>query len=119
MITLIEYPPCSTCKKAKAFLHDHNIEFRTRHIVNDTPSKEELSRWMKTYNIDVDQYFNTHGKSYRSLQLKDRKATLSVDTKLSLLSRDGMLIKRPLLLMDNRLLIGFKVDEWEIALKTR
>lgn len=119
MITLIEYPPCSTCKKAKAFLHAHNIEFNTRDIVNDTPSKEELSRWMKTYKLDVDQYFNTHGKSYRALHLKDRKDTLSEDTKLSLLSRDGMLIKRPLLLLDNCLLIGFKVDEWETALKTR
>jgi arsenate reductase len=74
---------------------------------------------MKTYNLDVDQYFNTHGKSYRTLQLQDRKDTLSVDSKLSLLSRDGMLIKRPLLLMDNHLLIGFKVNVWEDTLKTR
>lgn len=119
MITLIEYPPCSTCKKAKAFLHTHNIEFNTRDIVNETPSKEELSRWMRTYDIGIDKYFNTHGKSYRTLQLKDRKDTLSVDTKLSLLARDGMLIKRPLLLMDNHLLIGFKASEWEAVLKTR
>ncbi len=119
MITLIEYPPCSTCKKAKAFLRARHIDFVSRHIVNDTPSKEELSQWMKTYDIAANQYFNTRGQKYRELKLKDRQASLSDDMKLSLLSQNGMLIKRPLLLMDNQLLIGFREDEWEAALKSK
>ncbi|MFW5838812.1 MAG: arsenate reductase family protein [Bacillota bacterium] len=119
MITLIEYPPCSTCKKAKAFLRAHNIDFVSRHIVSETPSKEELLNWMQVYDLNINQYFNTHGKKYRELKLKNRLNTLSDDTKLSLLSRDGMLIKRPLLVMNNQLLIGFNVDEWKAALKSK
>jgi arsenate reductase len=119
MITFIEYPPCSTCKKAKAFLQANNIEFKTRHIVKETPTKEELLMWIHDFEMDIDNFFNTHGKSYHELGLKDKKASLSVDEKTTLLAQDGMLIKRPLLIMDNRVLIGFKISEWEAVLKTK
>lgn len=119
MVVLIEYPPCSTCKKAKAFLKAHNIAFKTRHIVDEAPTKEELFNWMKDNDIHVDKYYNTHGKSYRELGLKNQKDTLTEEKKTTLLSRDGMLIKRPILIIGNRILIGFKQSEWISALKTR
>ena len=108
----IEYPKCSTCKKVKKFLEDNNISFTDRDIVLDNPSYEELSSWVNTYNIEIKKLFNTSGMKYRELGLKDKLIGMSDIDKLKLLASDGMLVKRPILISDKKILIGFKEKEW-------
>ena len=109
----IEYPKCSTCKKAKKFLDDRNIEYIDRHILEETPNVEELSKWIKRSGIEINKFFNTSGIKYRELNLKERLKEMSNEEKLKLLVSDGMLIKRPLFISDDIILIGFKQSEWE------
>lgn len=109
----IEYPKCSTCKKAKAFLDKKEISYNDRDIVHNNPNKEELKKWIEISNIDISKFFNTSGIKYRQLNLKEVLKELSFDEKLDILSSDGMLVKRPLLIMSNKVLIGFKIKEWE------
>lgn len=109
----IEYSKCSTCKKAKKFLDEKNLEYQDREIKEDIPTVEELSSWIKKFNIPINKLFNTSGLVYRSLNLKDKLATMSDDEKIKLLSSDGMLIKRPILVNNDKILIGFKEKEWE------
>ena len=108
----IEYPRCSTCKKAKKFLDDNEIDYIDRDIVLDNPSYDELKKWVSTYNIEIKRLFNTSGIKYRELGLKDKISIMSDEDKLQLLASDGMLVKRPLLLDDKIILIGFKEKEW-------
>ena len=108
----IEYAKCSTCKKAKKFLDDNNIKYVDRAIKEDTPTYEEISLWIEKFNIDVKRLFNTSGMKYRELGLKTRLVDMNIDDKIKLLSSDGMLIKRPILVGDNKILIGFKEKEW-------
>lgn len=110
----IEYPKCSTCKKAKAFLEDLNIEVDDRNIVTETPSVEELMVWKDKFNIPMKKFFNTSGLKYKELGLKDKLSTMPVEKQFELLANDGMLIKRPLLIGDNFILIGFKENEWKV-----
>ena len=109
----IEYPKCSTCKKAKKYLDEHKIIYQDRMIKEETPTKEELTSWIKKYKIDIKKLFNTSGLKYKELNLKDKLNTMNEEEKIRLLSSDGMLIKRPLLVTDNKLFIGFKEEEYK------
>ena len=112
----IEYPKCSTCKKAKKWLEDKGIAFEDRHIVENNPTAEELREWIKKSGLDIKRSFNTSGMKYRDLGLKDKLADMEEEEKLTLLSSDGMLVKRPLVVGDTVVLVGFKEKEWEEAL---
>lgn len=106
------YPKCSTCLKAKKFLESNNLSFKTRDIKLDTPSYNELDEYINKSSKDINKFFNTSGMKYRELNLKDKLSTMSYEEKLSLLVSDGMLIKRPLLITNDKVLIGFKEKEW-------
>ena len=109
----IEYPKCSTCKKAKKFLDENNIKYIDRHILEETPNVEELSKWIKRSNLDINKFFNTSGMKYRELNIKEKIKDMSEDEIYELLASDGMLIKRPLFISDTLILKGFKEKEWE------
>ena len=110
---LIEYPKCSTCQKAKKYLDSKNIKYVDRNIVVDKLNKEELDKLIKKSQKDINKFFNTSGLRYRELKLKDKLPNMSYEEKLEILSTDGMLVKRPLLDLDDTVLIGFKEKEWE------
>lgn len=109
----IEYPRCSTCQKAKRFLDSKDIKYDDRNIIINNPTKEELDRWIKLSNRDINRFFNTSGIKYRQLNLKVKLREMSYEEKVELLSTDGMLVKRPILVMDDKVLIGFRKAEWE------
>lgn len=109
----IEYPKCSTCQKAKKWLIQHNVEFTDRNIVTDVPTEEELEKWIKMGGEEIKKWFNTSGLKYKELQLKEKLPSMTDKEKISLLASDGMLIKRPLLIADKGILIGFKEAKWE------
>ncbi len=111
-VLFIEYPKCSTCIKAKKTLLSLPIEFEDRHIVENTPSYDELKKWWKQSNQPLKNFFNTSGKLYKEMNLKEKLPTMSEDEKLHLLSQNGMLIKRPLLITDHEVIIGFKEDNY-------
>ena len=111
-VTLILYPPCSTCRKAKAWLLDQGVAFHERHITEQRPTAEELRLWSREAGIPLKRYFNTSGLLYRSMNLSQRLPGLDEEEQLALLSSDGMLVRRPLLLVGNRALPGFRPDEW-------
>lgn len=113
MMEFIEYSKCSTCKKAKRFLVDRNIEYIDRSIKEEVPTYDEICEWVREYNISLKKLFNTSGLKYRELNLKDKLNDMNEEEQIKLLSSDGMLIKRPLLVSDNGILIGFKEKEWE------
>lgn len=108
----IEYPKCSTCKKAKKWLEVNNIDFIDRNIITETPKYEELEKWINYYNIEISKLFNTSGIKYRELKLKDKLKEMTKNEKIQLLASNGMLIKRPLLITKDKVLIGFKEKEW-------
>ena len=108
----IEYPKCSTCKKAKKYLEEHGIEFEDRHIVEENPTKEELAEWIRIRGKPVKKFFNTSGMKYRELGLKDKLPQMSEEKQIELLASDGMLVKRPLLIDGEMVLTGFKEAEW-------
>ncbi|MBR2587657.1 MAG: arsenate reductase family protein [Bacilli bacterium] len=110
---IIEYPKCSTCKKALKYLDDNKIEYTRRNIVENNPTEEEIKTWIKNNDIEIKKLFNTSGIKYRELNLKEKLKTMSEKEKISLLSTDGMLVKRPILLTKDKILIGFKEDEWK------
>ena len=109
----IEYPKCSTCKKAQKWLEENNIEYIARNIVEETPTTQELTEWIKTSNEDIKKWFNTSGLKYKELNLKEKLLTMSDKEKIELLASDGMLIKRPLLISDKVIFIGFKEENWK------
>ena len=109
----IEYPKCSTCKKAKKWLEENKVEFIDRNIVEKTPTVKELTEWIKESKQDIKKWFNTSGLKYKELNLKEKLLTMSDKEKIELLASDGMLIKRPLLISDKGIYIGFKEDNWE------
>ncbi len=113
----IEYPKCSTCKKAKKYLEEKHIKFTDRNIITETPSKEELETWIKKYDIKLDKLYNTSGMKYRELNLKEKRRMMSEEEALTLLSSDGMLIKRPILITEKAMLTGFREQEWEKVLE--
>ena len=109
----IEYPKCTTCKKAKAWLDQHKIDYVDRHIKEDNPSEKELRDWYERSGLELKRFFNTSGQLYKSLQLKDKLPVMTDEEKLALLASDGMLVKRPLIIADDFILVGFKEAQWE------
>lgn len=107
------YPKCSTCKKAKKWLEEHNIEFTERHIVEKNPTYDELKAWYQQSGLPLKKFFNTSGLVYKEMQLKDKLALMSEEEQLRLLATNGMLVKRPMVISDNKVLVGFKESEWE------
>lgn len=110
---LIWYPKCTTCQKAKKWLDDKSVEIETRHIKDENPSYDELKEWYEQSGLPLKRFFNTSGLLYKSLQLKDKLPTMSEDEQLKLLSSDGMLVKRPILITEKGITTGFKEKEWE------
>lgn len=113
----LQYPPCSTCQKAKQWLDQHGIIYQDRHIKDHNPSYEELKSWYQRGNIPLKKFFNTSGLIYKALDLKDKLPTMSEEEQLRLLSTDGMLVKRPLIITDGLILVGFKEPEWQNLLQ--
>ncbi len=112
----LQYPPCSTCQKARKWLDEHGISYDTRHIKEENPTQEELRDWYARSGLPLKRFFNTSGLAYKSMGLKDKLAAMSEEEQLALLATDGMLVKRPLLVEDDFVLVGFKPAEWEEAL---
>lgn len=109
----IEYPKCSTCKKAKKWLDNHDITYMDRHIVEDNPTYDELKEWYIRSGLSLKKFFNTSGMLYKEQNLKDRLPEMSEDEQLYLLATNGMLVKRPIVVTDDDILVGFKEAEWE------
>ena len=108
----IEYPKCSTCKKAKKWLDDRDITYMDRHIVEDNPTYDELKEWYIRSGLPLKKFFNTSGMLYKEQKLKDRLPEMSEDEQLYLLATNGMLVKRPIVVTDDGILVGFKEAEW-------
>lgn len=106
------YPKCSTCQKAKKWLIAHEIEFTERHIVEENPTCDELKEWQVKSGLPLKKFFNTSGMLYKEMQLKDKLKTMSEEEQLALLATNGMLVKRPLVVFDQGVLVGFKEAEW-------
>ena len=113
MILFIQYPPCSTCQKAKKWLDSKGITYTDRHIKESKPSYEELKEWYQRSGLPLKKFFNTSGLLYKSLNLKDKLPTMSEEEQLRLLATGGMLVKRPIIVTDNGILTGFKEADWE------
>lgn len=109
----LEYPPCSTCKKAKKWLDDHGVSYEARHIKEQNPTESELKEWYEKSGLELKKFFNTSGMKYKELGLKDKLPNMSEEEKLELLGTDGMLVKRPLVIGEDFVLVGFKEKEWE------
>ena len=113
----IEYPKCTTCQKAKKFLVDNNVSFTDRHIKEDNPTYDELKLWYEKSGLPLKKFFNTSGLLYKSMDLKNKLPEMSEDEQLKLLSTDGMLVKRPILITDTKILVGFRGNEWLETIK--
>ena len=113
----LEYPPCSTCKKAKKWLQDHDLTFTARHIKEENPTFEELSDWQARSGLELKKFFNTSGLVYKNLGLKDKLPGMSREEQLRLLSSDGMLVKRPIVVDGDTVLVGFREAQWEQLLQ--
>ena len=115
-MTFICYPKCSTCRKAQDWLDANGIAYELRDIKTENPAYDELAAWHKQSNLPLKKFFNTSGLQYKALQLKDKLPTMSEDEQLELLASDGMLVKRPILIDDDFVLVGFKEADWASAL---
>ena len=111
----IEYPACGTCRKAKKWLDEQGIGYTDRHIVEQRPSVEELKEWQVRSGMPLKKFFNTSGMLYRDMGLKDKLPDMSEQEMIALLATDGMLVKRPILVTDDKVLVGFKEADWDIA----
>ena len=116
MLKFICYPKCTTCQRAEKWLKDNSIAYEFRDIKSDNPTLEELTEWYEKSGLPLKKFFNTSGLLYKSLDLKNKLPSMSEDEMLNLLSTDGMLVKRPLLIGDGFVLVGFKEDEWRTLL---
>lgn len=112
----LQYPTCSTCQKARKWLDEHEVSYEARHIKEENPTKEELRTWYTRSGLPLKRFFNTSGLAYKSMGLKDKLPDMSEEEQLTLLATDGMLVKRPLLVADGFVLVGFKPVEWEQVL---
>ena len=111
------YPKCSTCKKAENWLKENEISYELRNIKENRPSKEDLEAWHKKSGLEIKKFFNTSGMLYREMQLKDKLPSMSDEEKLELLATDGMLVKRPILVTEDKVFVGFKEKEWQDVVK--
>lgn len=116
MILFIEYPKCSTCKKAKKWLEANQVAFEDRHIAEENPTQEELKEWIARSGLPMKRFFNTSGMKYREVGLKDKLASMTEEEQLVLLAGDGMLVKRPLLVGEDFVLPGFREAAWRETL---
>lgn len=112
-VLFVEYPKCSTCQKAKKWLDAHGISYEDRHIKEQNPTAEELKIWHEKSHLPLKRFFNTSGMIYRSMELKDKLPTMSEEEQIALLATDGMLVKRPLVVGEDFVLVGFREKEWE------
>ena len=106
------YPKCSTCRKAKKWLDEHNAEYTERHIADKKPTYDELKEWYEKSRLPLKKFFNTSGLLYKEMKLKDKLPSMSEEEQLRLLSTNGMLVKRPILVTGDKVLVGFKEAEW-------
>ncbi len=109
----VEYPKCTTCQKAKKWLDDRGFEYEDRHIKEQNPTYDELKEWYDRSGLAIKKFFNTSGLLYKSMELKDKLADMSEDEQLRLLATDGMLVKRPIVVTEDKVLVGFKEEEWK------
>lgn len=116
-VLFIEYPKCTTCQKAKKWLDDTGVSYEDRHIKENNPTAEELRKWHEISGLPLKKFFNTSGLLYKSMALKDKLPSMSEDEQYELLATDGMLVKRPLIISEDFVLVGFKEAEWEARLK--
>ena len=112
-MTFVCYPKCTTCQKARKWLDEQGVSYVLRDIKTENPSYEELAGWYRRSGLPLKRFFNTSGLKYKALQLKDKLPTMSEDEQLKLLATDGMLVKRPVIVMEDKVLTGFKPAEWE------
>ena len=112
----VHYPKCTTCKRAKKWLDEHQISYEERDIKENNPSLEELKEWYQRSGLPLKRFFNTSGMLYKEMKLKDKLPEMSEDEQLQLLAQDGMLVKRPILVKGDTVLVGFRENEWEQAL---
>ena len=113
----VEYPKCSTCRKAKQWLKDNGIDFTDRDITVQNPTGQELRQWQARSGLPLRNFFNTSGQLYKSLHLKEKLSAMSEEKQIALLASDGMLVKRPIVVAGGTVLVGFRPAEWEQALK--
>ena len=113
----IEYPKCTTCKRAKKWLDEHQVSYEERHIVEDNPKAEELKKWIAKSGLPIKRFFNTSGMKYRDLGLKDRLPEMTEEEQIELLATDGLLVTRPLVIGDDFVLVGFKEEQWGNTIK--
>ena len=109
----VQYPPCSTCQKAKKWLDENGISYTNRHIKTDNPTYEELKSWYEKSGLPLKKFFNTSGLAYKALNLKEKLPQMTEEDQLRLLASDGMLVKRPLVIDGDTVLTGFKAEQWE------
>ena len=113
MILVLRYPKCSTCKKALQWLDGQGITYESRHIVEENPTAQELEEWWKRSGLPLKKFFNTSGNLYKEQNLKDKLPQMSEQEQLQLLATNGMLVKRPLVVAEDLILVGFKEDQWQ------
>lgn len=112
----LQYPPCSTCQKAKKWLDGHGLSYTDRHIKDENPTYEELKLWYSRSGLPLKKFFNTSGLRYKALNLKETLPTMTEEAQLQLLASDGMLVKRPIIVTETKVLTGFREKEWETLL---
>lgn len=113
----VEYPKCTTCQKAKKFLDDHGATYEDRHIKEQNPTADELRAWWGKSGLPLKKFFNTSGLQYKALGLKDKLPNMTEEEQLAILATDGMLVKRPVLVGEEFVLVGFRAEQWEEQLK--
>lgn len=113
IMLFVNYPKCTTCIKARKYLESRNLDFKSRNIKEDNPSYQELKAWYEKSGLPLKKFFNTSGNLYKSMGLKDKLPQMSEEEQLKLLSTDGMLVKRPILVADDKVLVGFRQAEWD------
>ena len=116
-VKFICYPKCSTCRKAKKWLVENGIEFDERHIVDNKPTADELKKKKKKSGLSIKKFFNTSGVLYKEMGLKDKLPNMSYDEQIELLASDGKMVKRPVVITDDKVIVGFKEADWENILK--
>lgn len=112
-VLFVQYPKCSTCQKAKKWLDEHGISYETRHIVEENPTAQELKSWHERSGLDLGRFFNTSGQLYRAQGLSEKRKQMAPDEQYALLATDGMLVKRPLIIGADFVLVGFHAQQWE------
>ncbi len=113
----LNYPSWTSCRNARSFLEEIGVEYEDRHIIKNGPTKDEIRTWFERGNEPIEKYFNSRGKKYKELGLKEKMPTLSLEEKFELLGSDSMLVKRPMLICEDKVLIGFKKDIWKEVIK--